>query len=136
MKYLAPVLVVALFLGSCKKNNGLSETLIIEPPPTKIISSDTLTTGQWWGLNIGDNSTDVYTIIQNIQAEKQINYLGIVGNSFSKIEDLQSSIPLYNSIFLDKKEGSNDGIQIYFASNKVSAIWTNGGFQLSKWPSK
>jgi hypothetical protein len=136
MKYLVSLLLVALSLGSCKKDNAISETLLSQTSyPSKIISSDTLTTGQWWGLNIGDNSSDIYTIIQNIQTEKQINYLGIVGNTYTKIEDLENSIPLYESIFLDQKEGTSNGIQIYFASNKVNAIWTNGGTQLSKWPS-
>jgi hypothetical protein len=136
MKYLAALLLVTLFLGSCKKDNAIPESLLFQTSePSKIISSDTLTTGQWWGLSIGSNSTDIYSIIQNIQAEKKINYLGVVGNSFTKIEDLENSIPLYKSIFLDQKEGSNNGIQIYFASNKVNTIWTNGGTQLSKWPS-
>ena len=136
MKCLAPFLLITLFLGSCKKDNAISETLLFETSdPSKIISSDTLTTGQWWGLNIGGNSPDIYSIIQNIQAEKQVNYLGVVGNTFTKIEDLESSIPLYKSIFLDQKEGTNNGIQIYFASSKVNAIWTNSGTQLNEWPS-
>ncbi|MEJ8842546.1 hypothetical protein WG954_09130 [Lacibacter sp. H375] len=136
MKYLAPLFLGILFLASCKKDNGIPETLPFQTSESsKIISFDTLITGQWWGLNIGGNSTDIYRIIQDIQTEKQINYLGIVGNTYTKIEDLESSIPLYKSIFLDQKDGSNNGIQIYFASSKVSSIWTNGGIQLHKWPS-
>ena len=103
-------------------------------PPTKMISSDTLTSGQWWGLNIQDTVDDVYRTIQNIQASKQINYLGIVSNVFTKIEDLESKIPLYSTIFLDAKSGTESGIQIYFANNKVDAIWTNSGTELSRWP--
>ena len=107
---------------------------IIEPPPEKIITSDTLTTGQWWGLNIGDTITGIYKAIQNIRTEKRVNYLAIVGNVFTKLEDLENTIPLYTSIFFDETNGTNSGIQIYFANNKVDAIWTNGGTELSKWP--
>lgn len=136
MKYLAPLFVLSLFLGSCKKDHATPVTVLSKTSdPIKLISADTLTTGQWWGLNIGDNALNVYTTIQNIQTEKQVNYLGIVANTYTKIEDLKNSLPLYNSISLDQKEGTNNGIQIYFASNKVKSIWTNGGTQLHKWPS-
>ena len=35
---------------------------------------------------------------------------------------------------MDEKNGTESGIQIYFAYNKVDAIWTNSGTELSRWP--
>lgn len=134
MKPFLHILIITTLFGSCKKEQ-VSPEIIIDPPPSIIISSDTLSTGQWWGLNIGDTIPNIYKIIQNIQTEKQIRYLGIVGNVFTKLEDIQSIIPLYNSILLNEKNGSASGIQVYFANNKVKSIWTNNGIELSRWPS-
>jgi hypothetical protein len=93
-----------------------------------------LTTGQWWGLNIGDTITDIYKAIQNIQTENGVNYLGIGDNVFTKIEDLEGRIPLYRSVYLDETVGTSSGIQVYFSDNKVKSIWTNSGTELSRWP--
>ncbi len=131
MKYILSILILIVLFVSCKKEKG---ALKDEPAPSKIILSDTLTAGQWWGLNTGDTITDIYKTIQSIQTEKHINYLGIVGNIFTKMEDLESILPLYTSIFLDEMNGTKSGVQIYFAYNKVDAIWTNSGTELSRWP--
>lgn len=125
-------LIIASF-SACKKEPVTSK--IIEPRPEKIITSDTVTTGQWWGLTIADTITSIYKTIQNIRVEKRVNHLAVVGNIFTNLQDLEHTIPLYTSIFLDEKNGTNTGIQIYFANNKVDAIWTNGGIELNQWPS-
>ncbi len=137
MKHVLCLFLITVFLVSCKKEQIASKnpTQPEDLRPTKIITSDTLTSGQFWGLNVGDSITDIYTTVQLIQTEKRINYLGIVGNVFTGIDELENTIPLYTSIFLDEKNGTESGIQIYFENNKVSTIWTNGGTELSKWPS-
>jgi hypothetical protein len=136
MKHVLYLFLISVLFGSCKKDQIVSKNPAQQDArPTKIITSDTLTSGQLWGLNIGDTITNVYKTIQYIQTEKRINYLGIVGNVFTGIDQLESTIPLYTSIFLDEKNGTENGIQIYFQNNKVSAIWTNAGAELSKWPS-
>lgn len=134
MKPFLYILIITALFGSCKKEQ-VNPEIIIEPPLSIIIQSDTLTTGQWWGLNIGDTIPNIYKTIQNIQTEKQIKHLGIVGNVFTKLEDIQSTITLYNSLLLNEKNGSASGIQVYFANNKVKSIWTNSGTELSRWPS-
>lgn len=137
MKNILGLLIVILSLSSCKKEHVTVDRnpLITEPIEPTIIASDTVIIGQWWGLNIGDTSTEIYNTIQQIQSEKHIYYLGVVGNVFTNIDELESAIPLYNSIFLDEINGSGSGVQIYFAHDKVNAIWTNNGNQLSSWPS-
>jgi len=114
MRHILYLLILAVSFSACKKNQVVSKVLPpSDPQPTKIIATDTLTTGQWWGLNIGDTITEIYKTIQHIQAEKRINYLSIVGNVFTNIEDVRNTIPLYTTIFLDEKNGTESGIQIY-----------------------
>ena len=135
MRLILYILILAVSFSACRKNQVSSKELPPpDPLPTKIITTDTLTTGQWWGLNIGDTITEIYKTIQHIQAEKRINYLAIVGNVFTNIEDVRNTIPLYTTIFLDEKAGTESGIQIYFAHDKVNAIWTNSGTLLGRWP--
>jgi len=109
-------------------------TIIIEPPPERIISADTLTSGQLWGLTIGESAFSIYSKIQNIGSEKSITYIGVVGNVFTDLNSIENSIPLYASVFLDEAKGTSTGIQLSFAENKVSSIWINDGTQLNKWP--
>jgi hypothetical protein len=134
MKQLAALLLVLLSLSACKKGAATSPEIIIEPPVERRISSDTLTSGQQWGLTIGQASADLYAKIQEIRLQKQISYLGVVGNVFTNLEGLENKIPLYSSISLDEKRGTSTGIQISFAENKVKSIFTNNGISLNSWP--
>ncbi|SDF52407.1 hypothetical protein SAMN05216464_11989 [Mucilaginibacter pineti] len=134
MKQLSIFFLVLLLFPACKKEATDSTKIIVEPPPTKIISSDTLTTGQQWGLTIGQSSADLYAKIQEIRAERKITNLSVVGSVFTNLEGLENKIPLYTSIYLDKKVGTSTGIQIYFSNNKVKSIYTNDGVVLPKWP--
>ena len=134
MKYLSFLFLIAISITSCAKK----ETFTCcgpEPVPPKIISKDTITTGQIWGLTIGQSSADIYTEIQEIKTEQKVEYLSVVGNVFTSLESLADKIPLYTEIFLDEQVGTSTGIQIYFADNKVKSIFNNNGVKMSKWPS-
>jgi hypothetical protein len=129
----ALVLTVLVALSACKKEN-IGDGTIIDPPATKIISRDTVTSGQFWGLGIGQASTDIYATLQAMRAEKQLTEIGVVGNVFDKLEKIENKVPLYKSVLLDYASGTAAGIQIYFADDKVSSIYTNNGAKLHKWP--
>lgn len=133
MKQLSVFLLVLFLLPACKKE-AIPPKWIIEPPTNRLVSSDTLTTGQQWGLTIGQSSADLYAKIQEIRVERKITGLSVVGNVFTGLEGLENMIPLYTSIYLDKKVGTGTGIQIYFSDNKVKSIYTNDGLALTKWP--
>jgi len=135
MKHLAIIFLVLLSFSACKKEAATSPGIIIDPRPEKRISSDTLTSGQQWGLTIGLSSAEIYSTIQEIQTQKQVGYLIVVGNVFTNLESIEHKIPLYSSILLDEKSGTSTGIQIYFSENKVKSIFTNNGDALSNWPS-
>lgn len=133
MKYLLYPLLVICFFTACKKDDE-TPTIIIEPPVDIMLSTDTLTSGQLWGLSIGEAASNIYSTIQEIGEEKNVTYLGVVGNVFTDLSTVQNSIPLYASVFLDEAKGTSTGIQFSIAENKVASIWTNNGEQLNKWP--
>ncbi|MES2275280.1 MAG: hypothetical protein V4592_04610 [Bacteroidota bacterium] len=134
MKYLSILLLILLTLSACMKQDVNPTGPIIEPPFEKLISRDTLKTGQQWGITIGQSNADIYAKIQEIQADKHIDYVGVVGNVFTSLAGFDTKIPLYQSIFLDQSSGTSTGIQISFADDKVKAIFTNDGTALNKWP--
>ncbi|MDB5274897.1 MAG: hypothetical protein JWO58_3264, partial [Chitinophagaceae bacterium] len=123
MKHLSILLLILLSLSACIKQNVSPTGPIVEPPFQKLISRDTLKTGQQWGITIGQSNADIYAQIQAIQADKHIDYLGVVGNVFTSLDGFDTKIPLYQSIFLDESRGTSTGIQISFADDKVKAIF-------------
>jgi hypothetical protein len=135
MKYFYLLFVVLMSFTACIKEESEPKP-IVDPMPEKLLSRDSLTSGQKWGLAIGMSAAEVYSKIQAIKAERHIVHLSVVGNVFTNLESLDNKIHLYTSILLDQKIGTENGIQIYFAENKVKSIWTNGGIQLTSWPSK
>ena len=133
MKQLYILLFTVIALSACKKELS-GPNVIIDPFPPKILSSDTLRTGQLWGLAIGQPVADSYARIQALRTERNINNLSIVNNVYTTLDSLQTRLPLYTSLYLDSKIGSSTGIQINFINAKVSVIYTNDGIRLSRWP--
>lgn len=134
MKRLFILLLSAVAFTACKKEPVGDNGIIIEPPPVKHISGDTLKTGERLGLAIGQPGASLYTKIQQLKASGQISYMYVVANVFSNLEAQANKISLYQSLYLDETQGTGTGIQIYFAANKVESIFTNDGLILSKWP--
>jgi len=126
---------LALFLSivftSCMKGSSGTN----DPNPYRPIEKDTVSTGQLWGLTIGEASSDVYAMLQDIRTERQITYVGVIGNVFSDLSLIQEKIPLYNSLFMDETTGTPTGIQLGFEASKVKLIYMNNGTPLAKWPS-
>ncbi|EOR93096.1 hypothetical protein ADIARSV_3736 [Arcticibacter svalbardensis MN12-7] len=133
MKRLLLFILPFIVLSACLKEK--EEPIIIEPPVQLLLDSDTLVAGEKWGLTIGESTEALYPKIKELQFAKPITYLGIVGNVFTGIDGLESTIPLYQSVFLDETKGTSSGIQISFSDDKVNSIYTNEGKSLTKWPS-
>ncbi|HMK20149.1 MAG TPA: hypothetical protein VK492_18235 [Chitinophagaceae bacterium] len=134
MKFSFLLFVIVISLVSCKKE---IEPVSLRPIPeeeVRILSSDTLKTGQKWGFSIGDSTADMYFRMQNNRAEYPMNVFTIVGNIFTRVADLENRLTLYSGIYLDQTIGSPNGIQIAFSNNKIKSIFTNNGTQLSRWP--
>lgn len=128
---LAAAFALLLSLASCMKGSSVE----IDAKPYRPIEKDTLRTGQLWGLTIGEAAPDVYAVLQDIRSDKQIGYLGIVGNVYSDLSAIQEKIPLYNSLFMDETAGTPQGIQLGFEADKIKVIYMNSGTPLNKWPS-
>lgn len=134
MKKLLLILLIGTSLTACIKEKDNNETTGPDPLPEKILSRDTIKTGQLWGFAIGQSSADAYANAQDIKNERKIGYMGVVGNVFTSLPPLENKIQLYSSIYLDEAVGTGTGIQITFANDKVKSIYTNNGEQLNKWP--
>ena len=126
--------VIFISLVSCKKETEPVSLTGTPEPIVRVLSSDTLRTGQKWGFSIGDSTTDMYFRMQSNRAEYPMNVFTIVGNIFTKVADLENRLTLYSGIDLDQTIGSPNGIQIAFSNNKIKSIFTNNGTQLSRWP--
>ena len=133
MRKLYIFLLAAALFTACKKAEPGNE-IIIEPPFQKLIASDTLTSGQLFGLAIGQTSADLYAKLQQIQVAEKIGGLGIVNNIYTSIDSLKTRLPLYTGIFMDEANGTSTGVQLSFENNKVKTIFLNNGTALTRWP--
>lgn len=133
MKKLYTFLLAAVLFTACKKEDN-EDGKIIEPPYQKLIASDTLTSGQLFGLAIGQTGVELYAKLQQVQATEKIGGLSIVNNIFTSIDSLKTRLPLYTGIFMDEAIGTSTGVQLSFENNKVKTIFFNNGTQLTRWP--
>ena len=132
MKNIYLLLLAAVLFTACKKAE-VDNTIVDPPFPTRI-SSDTLTSGQLFGLTIGQTSVETYARIQQIQAAEKIGGLSIVNNIYTSIDSLKTRLPLYTGMFMDEAIGTSTVIQLGFENNKVKTIFLNNGMMLTRWP--
>jgi hypothetical protein len=133
MKNIYIFLLAAVLFTACKKAD-VDNRVIVEPPFQRQISSDTLTSGQLFGLTIGQTGAELYTKLQQIQVAEKIGGLTIVNNGYSSIDSLKTRLPLYTGFFMDEATGTSTGVQIGFENNKVKTIFLNNGMMLTRWP--
>jgi hypothetical protein len=133
MKKIYLLLIATVLFTACKKAE-VDNRVIVDPPFQTQISSDTLTSGQLFGLTIGQTSVALYAKLQQIQAAEKIGSLCIVNNVYSSIDSLKTRLPLYTGIFMDEEKGTSTGVQLSFENNKVKTIFLNNGTMLTRWP--
>ncbi|MES2265197.1 MAG: hypothetical protein V4520_00465 [Bacteroidota bacterium] len=133
MKNIYLLLLAAVLFTACKKAE-VDNRIIVEPPFQEKISSDTLTSGQLFGLTIGQTSVETYARIQQIQAAEKIGGLSIVNNIYTSIDSLKTRLPLYTGMLMDEAIGTSTGVQLGFENNKVKTIFLNNGRMLTHWP--
>lgn len=120
-----------LLLGACRKDQ---EPVRGEEAVRKLLSTDTLRDGAFWGIPIGAESKTVYSALQSIRIPRKLGYLSVVGDSLPNLESIKSSLPLYTALYLDQRGGSATGIQINYQLGRVQSIVRNDGQSLSQWP--
>lgn len=131
MKKIVILLAPLFFFAACKKNLTSPE-----PAGWYITSTDTLTSGQYWGISIGDSREVVYNQLKNVKNEKRIPVLLVENVFYNSLALLKDKLPLYNSIMLNTYlPQDNTAIQILFTDKIVSTIYSNKAGSLTSWPS-
>jgi hypothetical protein len=128
--------ITILSLYSCRKENRElpRPQIITDPVQPAILEQDTVYSGDFWGIRIGDSPEEIHTAIQQVKTDRQIGGLVIVSNIFTRLAEIETRIPLYNGLFMDEFQGTNTGVQIAFADGTVKSIYLNSGQQLTRWP--
>ncbi|WP_353720710.1 hypothetical protein [Dyadobacter sp. 676] len=133
-RFIAFLFSAALFTA-CQSETA--EPLVTGPEPMPYhIERDSIETGSYLDIAIGDEAAAVYPKIQALQAPKGVSALHVVSNIFSDLSPLRESIPLYEYILLDENQGTDTGVQITVKDGKVKAIYLNSGKKLDQWPEK
>lgn len=138
MKNLFSLTLFALFfiVTGCQMDQSPDPEIIVDPPISTLIAHDTITTGNYLGMSIGEDADKIYTVIQFLQQTSGVTAINIVSNISSDITKLRDRIPLYDYILLDQNDGTDTGVQITLENKKVKAIYLNSGKKLAQWPEK
>lgn len=98
---------------------------------------ENITKGKKWTLEIGTSPSEVYKQLQELSEEKKINSVNITYRTpYSKPEEIQSDISLYNAITIETTSGVLERALIQFDNNKVSSIEKGEGLlnPIQNWP--
>lgn len=130
------IILLTIFTWSCTLDIKEVDPVITEPPFSILISSDTLTSGRFLGLEVAAPAQAVYQQIQRLPASENVNYLNIVGNFATHFTDLKNRLPLYSYFWLDEAVGTDSGVQVNLENGKVTHIYLGSGKSLAQWPNK
>lgn len=138
MKNLFALTFLTIFLAvtGCQMDQSPDPEIIVEPPVSTLIAHDTITTGNYLGMSIGEDADKIYTVVQFLQQTSGVTAINVVSNISSDITKLRDRIHLYDYILLDQNEGTDTGVQITLEKNTVKAVYLNSGKKLSQWPEK
>lgn len=134
-KFIALLLSAVLFSGCLSNSTVDPVTTGPEPTPYSVVR-DSIETGSYLNIAIGEEAASVYPKIQALQSVKDISGLSVVSNIFSDLAALRDRIPLYQYILLDQQQGTDSGVQITIEDQTVNAIFLNSGKKLNQWPEK
>jgi len=117
-------LPLLLLLASCMKNNDLPRT-------------ETITSGNKWGIQTGSSYTDVYQILRTLGPEKGFDAIALEGQQpLTNLQELAARIPYYNAVTIQSNNGVIDRVMITINDGKVSSLDAGGGMlsTTSAWP--
>lgn len=130
------LLLLTIFTWSCTLDNKEVNPVITEPPFSILISSDTLISGSFLGIEIAAPAESVYQHIQSLPESEKIHYINTVGNFATNFTNLQKRLPLYSYFWLDEAIGTDSGVQVSLENGKVTSIYLGNGKSLAQWPNK
>lgn len=115
---------LALFLFSCMKGNDFPRI-------------ETVTIGSKWRLTIGNSPEDVYRKLQKLGKEKNFSQVAVVYRQpFSKPQDIERMLKLYNMVTLEGTSGVIDRVMIEFLKDSINYISAGGSLpeEVTQWP--
>lgn len=133
-KFIAFLFAAVLF-SACQSDKVDPNRVGPEPEPWRI-ERDSIETGSYLDIAIGDDAAAVYPKIQALRSSKGASDVSVVSNIFSDLAPLRTTISLYNYILLDENKGTDSGVQITNEAGKVKAIYLNSFQKLAQWPEK
>lgn len=133
---LAAMLSMAFLGAGCLNTDPLEPEIIIDPVELIRVSQDTITAGEHLGIEVSANADQVYSSLQKIKTTTGLEYVNVVSNIFTNVNQLNNRIHLYQSMLLDEQKGTDSGVQITFEEGKVKSIYLNNGSKLTQWPLK
>jgi|GEM_PF-1785078 len=129
----AAILACCILFTSCEKED-LQPEVIIDPVQGRILSADTLRSGSFLGIQIGEDHEAVYEKIKQIGIEKNIDILWVTNPQFSGIEVLKGKLGYYSDLRLSNKWVPSDYMLFQIENDRIKAIYNPDGQQLPKWP--
>lgn len=127
MRKLFFIVMASLFLISCNSGDNFPRI-------------ENIKKGSKWTLKIGSTPTEVYTQLQELNKEKRVDVVEIIGRKdFQKPEEVRNIIPLYDYLYLESNDGSKTPFRIHisFKDGKVAYIanYAKSFTVKAKWPS-
>lgn len=128
------LLAVPASLLSCLDSNDPDIGPIVEPPQMILLKQDSLTSGKYYGITIGQTASAIYPGMQAMQDSLGVSYLNLVSNLVTDFSTLKERLPLYSYMTFDEKKGTDSGVQLWFENKKLKSIYLNSGKRLGQWP--
>jgi hypothetical protein len=124
MKRLLPIVLLLFCLSSCKKDKQGNY-------------SETITTGEKWGIRIGSSHAEVFAQLKKAGPTLDFQNVAIFGRKpYSSPESLSQLLPYYYALTIYNDTGTLDRVVLLFTGDKVQQIATGGGLtvNVTKWP--
>ncbi|MBI0398790.1 hypothetical protein [Cyclobacterium marinum] len=131
---LLTLLLSTFLLFGCLSNSETEPEIIIEPPYSSLISTDTISSGDYKQFSIGTNAEHTYAAVNLFKEEIGLDYMNVVSNIYSDLAELEEKLPLYHYIFMDEEKGTSTGVQLGIKEDRIATIFLGNGEELEKWP--
>ena len=131
---LLTLLLSTFLLFGCLSNSETEPEIIIEPPYSSLISTDTISSGDYKQFSIGTNAEHTYAAVNLFKEEIGLDYMNVVSNIYSDLAELEEKLPLYHNIFMDEEKGTSTGVQLGIKEDRIATIFLGNGEELEKWP--
>lgn len=127
---------LTLLATSCKFDNADPERTGPDPSPVlyKLVSSDSIFSGNYKGIEIGSQSDEAFAILENYRENKLVTYQSAVNNYFSDITELKNRIQFFENLTLDEQMDTPTGVQLVLEGGLVKSLKLNSQRVLKQWP--